>query len=157
MDAVAHDNACAGYHRHYHSSGHVWQGRFKAFPIAADEHLLAVLRYVERNPLRANLVKRAEDWPWSSLRWWKEPTKLPFLDPGPVPRSADWLEVVQEPHTEGEPERLRRSAQRGQPYGGHSWVVGTAKALGLEATLRPVGRPRKPTGGEEGDAGLLFS
>ena len=41
------------YHRHYRSSGHVWQGRFKAFPIQADEHLLTVLRYVERNPLRA--------------------------------------------------------------------------------------------------------
>jgi hypothetical protein len=106
--------------------------------------------------LRAILVKRAEDWPWSSLRWWKEPTKLPFLDPGPVPRSDNWLEVVQEPHTEGELERLRRSAQRGQPYGGHSWAVGTAKALGLETTLMPVGRPRKPTGGEEGEAGLLF-
>ncbi len=45
------------YHRHYHGSGHVWQGRFKAFPIEQDEHLLAVLRYVERNPLRANLVR----------------------------------------------------------------------------------------------------
>jgi putative transposase len=56
------------YHRHYKSSGHVWQGRFKAFPIQQDEHLLAVLRYVERNPLRARLVKRAENWNWSSLR-----------------------------------------------------------------------------------------
>ena len=40
------------YHRHYHSSGHVWQGRFKAFPIQQDDHLLTVLRYVERNPVR---------------------------------------------------------------------------------------------------------
>src|SRR5436190_718858 len=55
------------YHRHYHGSGHVWRGRFKAFPIEADEHLLTVLRYVERNPLRAGLVERAELWPWSSL------------------------------------------------------------------------------------------
>jgi REP element-mobilizing transposase RayT len=54
------------YHRHYKSSGHVWQGRFKAFPIEQDEHLLTVLRYVERNPLRANLAPRAEDWRWSS-------------------------------------------------------------------------------------------
>jgi putative transposase len=43
----------------YRGSGHVWQGRFKAFPIALDEHLLMVLRYVERNPLRAGLVARA--------------------------------------------------------------------------------------------------
>jgi putative transposase len=56
------------YHRHFGGSGHVWQGRFKAFPIQQDEHLLTVLRYMERNPLRANLVERAEEWRWSSLR-----------------------------------------------------------------------------------------
>ena len=55
------------YHRHYRGSGHVWQGRFKAFPIQQDEHYLSVLRYVERNPLRAELVDRAQVWPWSSL------------------------------------------------------------------------------------------
>ncbi|WP_202802903.1 transposase [Singulisphaera acidiphila] len=58
------------YHRHHHTTGHVWQGRFKAFPIEADEHLLTVLRYVERNALRAELVVRAEDWRWSSLVPW---------------------------------------------------------------------------------------
>ena len=55
------------YHKHYQSSGHVWQGRFRSFPIQEDDHLLAVLRYTERNALRAGLVQRAEDWPWSSL------------------------------------------------------------------------------------------
>lgn len=39
-------------HRHYQSNGHVWQGRFKAFPIQQDAHLLTLLRYIERNPLR---------------------------------------------------------------------------------------------------------
>jgi putative transposase len=123
------------YHQHYHSSGHIWQGRFKAFPIEENQHLLAVLRYVERNPLRANLVQRAEDWPWSSLPWWLAPSKLPFLHPGPVPRNDNWLEVVHEPQTEAELERLRRSVQRGQPYGNENWVAATAKAMGLEAKL----------------------
>ena len=54
------------YHRHYETSGHVWQGRFKAFPIQQDDHLLTVLRYVERNPLQAGLVERAEARRWSS-------------------------------------------------------------------------------------------
>jgi putative transposase len=61
-----------GYRAAHHSSGHVWQGRFKAFAIEEDHHLLTVLRYVERNPLRAGLVERAEDWPWSSLRAWRQ-------------------------------------------------------------------------------------
>jgi putative transposase len=51
-----------GYRQRYRGSGHVWQARFKAFPIEEDHHLLTVLGYVERNPLRANLVARAEDW-----------------------------------------------------------------------------------------------
>src|SRR3954464_6206193 len=57
------------WHAHHGTSGmgHLYQGRFKSFPIAADEHLLAVLRYVERNPLRAGLVERAEEWRWGSL------------------------------------------------------------------------------------------
>ncbi len=55
------------YHKHYQSSGHVWQGRFKAFPVQDDGHLTTMVRYAERNPLRANLVKRAEDWRWSSI------------------------------------------------------------------------------------------
>ena len=58
------------YHRHYGTSGHVWQGRFKAFIIQDEEHLRLVLRYVERNALRAELVTRAEDWKWSSLPGW---------------------------------------------------------------------------------------
>src|SRR5262245_14067851 len=55
------------YHKHYHSSGHVWQGRFKAFPIQEDDHQLTVLRYVERNALRAELARCASKWPWCSL------------------------------------------------------------------------------------------
>ena len=60
------------YHRHYRSHGHVWQGRFKSFPIQQDDHLLTVLRYVLRNPVRAGLVEHARDWPWSSLRFSQE-------------------------------------------------------------------------------------
>jgi REP element-mobilizing transposase RayT len=61
---TAHVN---GYRKRYGGSGHVWQGRFRAFPIEQDDHLLTVLRYVERNPLRAGLVERAKEWPWSNL------------------------------------------------------------------------------------------
>ena len=72
------------YRRHYGGSGHVWQGRFKAFPIQQDEHLLTVLRYVERNPLRANLVKRAEAWRWSSLPSRLAPQPSELLTPAPI-------------------------------------------------------------------------
>jgi len=48
-------------------TGPLYQGRFKSFPVQEDDHLWTVLRYVERNPLRANLVERADAWRWSSL------------------------------------------------------------------------------------------
>ena len=56
------------YHAHYQTSGtgHLYQGRFKSFPIQSDEHLLIAMRYVERNPVRANFVELAEDWQWGS-------------------------------------------------------------------------------------------
>ena len=56
------------YHRHHKSGGHVWQGRFKSPVIQDDEHLLTVLRYIEANPLRAKMVRRAADYPWTSFR-----------------------------------------------------------------------------------------
>ena len=54
------------YHRHYGTSGHIWQGRFKSFIVEDDGHLLSVMRYVEGNPVQAQMVKSARDWPWSS-------------------------------------------------------------------------------------------
>ena len=82
------------YHQHYHTNGHVWQGRFKAFPIEQDDHLLTVLRYIERNPLRAGLAKRAEDWRWSSLQHWQAIGPVSGVDLGPVPRPENWPQWV---------------------------------------------------------------
>jgi len=130
------------YHQHYHSGGHLWQGRFKAFPIQEDEHLLTVLRYIERNPLRAGLVDRAERWPWSSLGA-EAGGGAVALDPGPVARPAGWAAWVNEPMTEAEVESLRVSANRGRPYGAPEWAAVVARRLGLESSLRPRGRPPK--------------
>jgi putative transposase len=131
------------YHRHYGGSGHVWQGRFKAFPIQLDEHLLAVLRYVERNPLRASLVERAEDWRWSSLRLFTPEPQVEWLHRGPVPRGPNWYNWVNEPQSELELIRLRSSISRGTPFGSQQWMRRAADNLGLESSLRPRGRPKK--------------
>jgi putative transposase len=131
------------YHRHYQSSGHVWQGRFKAFPIQEDRHFLTVLRYVERNPVRAGLVDRAEDWPWSSLHAFRQRPSLPPLAAGPVSRPRSWLALVNDGHAEQELERLRTCVNRGCPFGSATWSERVATCLGLEAATRPRGRPRK--------------
>jgi len=130
------------YHRRYGSSGHVWQGRFKAFPIQHDAHLLQVIRYVERNALRANLVVRAEDWRWGSLAWRGAGDYVSFLAVPPVPLLDGWLIQVNEPESAVELAALRRSVNRGSPFGDLAWVQETAASLGLEFSLRPHGRPR---------------
>jgi putative transposase len=130
------------YHRHYGGSGHVWQGRFKAFPIQEDDHLLTVLRYAERNALRAKLVRRAEAWPWSSLRQRSAAASERIISASPVAIPSNWLSLVNEPQTEAELAALRTSVQRGTPYGGPRWTRRAADALGLESTLRPRGRPK---------------
>jgi putative transposase len=135
------------WHAHYHSSGsgHVYQGRFKAFPIQEDEHFYSVARYVERNPLRANLVRKAQAWRWSSLgqEHASDAKARVELDGWPVPRPEDWIALVNEAQTEKELEALRRAAQRGSPYGDDGWQKRLANKLGLEHMLRSPGRPRK--------------
>ena len=130
------------YRRHYGSSGHVWQGRFKAFPCQDDDHLLTVLRYVERNALRAGLVTRAEDWPHGSLRAARAPVAVE-LEPGPIPRDAAWIARVNLPMSEAELAAMRHCVARGTPYGSIIWTTLTAETLGLESSLRPRGRPKK--------------
>ena len=123
-------------------TGPLYQGRFKSFPIQEDDHLLTVLRYVERNPLRANLVERAEEWRWSSL-WHRENCVAGLVDEGPLALPRNWLRRVQAPETEVELAALRRSVLRGAPFGETAWQERTAKRLHLQTTLHPRGRPRK--------------
>ena len=131
-------------HRHYVGLGHVYQGRYKSFPVEEDDHFLAVARYVERNPLRANLVVRAEEWRWSSL--WRRcrgsVEQKGLLANWPVELPADWIERVNRTDNEKELEALRRSVQRGRPYGAPEWQRHIAKRLGLESAYRSPGRPR---------------
>ena len=95
--------------------GHLYQGRFKSFPIETDDYFYRVVRYVERNALRANLVERAEDWPWSSLhrRMYFEPDGV--LAEWPLPMPSDWASQVNELQTESELTAIRHSLKRGCP------------------------------------------
>ena len=112
-------------HRHAVGSGHVYQGRYKSFPVEADEHLFALLRYVERNPLRAGLVKAAQDWRWSSLRSRlpKPPAvAFPLLSPLPIDLPRNWVGRVNQPESQKELDALRQSVTRSRPFGGESWT-----------------------------------
>jgi putative transposase len=143
-------------HAHRRSAaagGHLYQGRFKSFPIEADDHLATVLRYAEANAGRAGLVDRCRDWRWGSLR-----VRLGLaagadlgpddragvarmLCPCPVELPRRWEAVVDGRMAADRLADVRGCGRRGRPYGGDAWVRDTAERLGLGFTLRPRGRP----------------
>jgi putative transposase len=135
------------WHAHYEmsGSGHLYQGRFKSFPVAQDDYFYTVIRYVERNALRAGLVERAEAWRWSSL-WRLQSGSVAtrrLLSPWPLPRPTDWIEHVNRPQTDAELIALRVATQRCRPLGNSRWQQDVARQLGLESSLRSPGRPLK--------------
>jgi putative transposase len=152
-------------HRHSAGTGALYGARFKSFPVRTDGHFLKVCRYVERNPVRANLVQKAEHWQWCSLHkrlaatnsglassapqedkpGKARPTAADLLDQWPVPPPRDWLQHVNQAQTATELDALRRCVRRGRPYGDQTWVINTAERLGLMASLHPLGRPPKQT------------
>ena len=136
--------------KHAHDAvghGHLYQGRFKSFAVQSDEHLLTVLRYVERNPVRPGMVARAQDWRWSSLhvRRTLNHELSPLLADWPVDRPRNWVSWVNETQTAKasatEREMMQLHIARSRPLGDDAWVRRTCDRLGCQSTLRPRGRP----------------
>jgi putative transposase len=119
--------------------GAVYQGRFRAIPVQSDHHFLIACRYVERNPIRAGLVRRAEDWSWSSASPHGENCNVPHLSRWPILQPADWLDLVNGEDPLGGEESIRMSIRRSRPFGHEAWRNETAAALGIRRERR--GRP----------------
>ena len=135
-------------HRRVLGMGPLYQGRFKTLPVQEDAHLLSLLRYVQRNPVRAKLVPRAAEWPWTG-EWVRRhgPAELKaLLAAWPVDRPRAWARWVDQPQTPAETEAIRTCIRRSRPLGDRIWTAHTAAVLNLVWTLRPVGRPAKPRG-----------
>jgi putative transposase len=109
--------------------GHVYQARFKAFPIRYERHLLTVLRYVEANPVRAGLVGHAADWPWSSAS--PQSAAAVRLAAWPMPKPASWHALLDGEMDYRELDEVREAARSG---------------CELDAPVRPRGRPKKGDG-----------
>ena len=126
-------------HRHTVGDGHVYQGRFKSFPVETSEYLLTVCRYVERNPVRAGLVERAEQWRWSSA----ETREAVPLHAWTMERPADWHDWVNQAEPTEQLSVVRKSVTKGQPFGSEPWVDWVVRQWNFGATSRARGRPKK--------------
>ena len=106
---------------------------------------MSLVRYVERNPFRANLVKRAEDRRWGSA--WRRtngtPKQKKLLSEWPVPMPRGYVAFLNAPQTQSEIDDMRRSIIRGSPYGSHPWTENVIEQFKLGTTIRPRGRPKK--------------
>ena len=124
--------------------GHLYQGRYKSFICQTDNYFLTLVRYVERNALRAKLVRKAENWKWSSV--WRRihgsEKQKKILSEWPVERPKDYLKFLNEPQSDKEVDIIRRSINKSIPFGSDHWATKTVKRFGIEQVLRRVGRPK---------------
>ncbi len=129
---------------HTVGTGHLYQGRFKSFPIQSEYYYLTVLRYIESNPFRASLVKSSSDWIWSSLTIRRGLAKDSVtISAGPVELPDNWAELVDILPWENNLAKIKQCIRRGTPLGQDNWIRQTAKRLLLTSTLKARGRPRK--------------
>ena len=125
--------------------GRLWQGRFFSCPMD-DDHLWAAIRYVERNPIRAGIVARAEDYPWSSAAAHCERRQDPILSPLPElcpPQTSDWSSWLADPEDESLLARIRLHTRTGRPIGRDQFVEDLEFRLGRKVRALANGRPRK--------------
>ena len=128
-------------------TGAVYQGRFKSIPVCNDLHFFRLCRYVERNPVRAGLTAKCEEWPWSSAGQLAGVGGRVLLSRWPVDRPAFWSEIVNAPENPTETSAIREAIRRNAPFGPESWRTRLASRLEISRSLNAIGRPRKPTPG----------
>jgi len=134
-------------------TGHLFQSRFAS--VAMDEaHLMAAVRYVSLNPVRARLVAAAQEWPWSSVRAHLAGADDELVEVRPVlEREADFAAVLDQPGDEGFA-ALRRAEGSGRPVGAADFVAGLERLLGRPIACRAPGRRPRATAPEQGELGV---
>jgi len=139
------------YHFKYHTSGHVWQGRFKSPIIGDDQYLLTVMQYIEQNPIRAGMVRQSSDYRWSSYHdnICDEPSRLidreenpayAALDPAPRARPKEYQKIFTSDLNENKLADIKRSIEQSGNYMGECFLNQINEWL---SPKRKRGRPRK--------------
>lgn len=124
--------------------GHLWQGRFSSF-IMDEDYLLACTRYIELNPVRAGLVKKPEDWPWSSAfpHIQGENDILVKTEPLLLMVQKGWNEFLSKYPQEADIEILRRHERTGRPLGQEHFIEKLEALLNRPLKLQKAGRKKK--------------
>jgi len=153
----AHGRYAAYLNTRQATSGHVWQGRYYSCPMDED-HLWTALRYTERNPVRAGMVRDAAEFPWSSARIHLGGGWDGLIDLAPWSARwtlVEWREFLAATEFERESEALRRSTHSGRPLGSAHFVEHLETELARSLAARHGGRPKKQEAFRESAQSLL--
>jgi putative transposase len=140
--------------RRYARTGSLWGGRFRSCLVDTESYLLTCHRYIEENPVRAGMVDRPGDYPWSSHRANAEGLADPLLTPHAViealgrtaeERLAAYRELFIKNLSEPELQRIRSTTNGGFALGSERFELQMADALGRRVRPSPVGRKKKPS------------
>jgi putative transposase len=146
--AESHRRYAASINRRHGWRGHLWQERFHSCPLQED-HLLAAVRYVELNPVRAQLVKAAQDWRWSSapahLSGQADELVSATL-PTALAAAGPWREFLSAGVSDAVAERLRRHLRNGRPFGGEDFVAELEARTARLLRPKRAGRPSSAEG-----------
>ena len=136
------------FNRKISAQGHLFQGRFFS-SVMSEKHTLACARYIERNPIRAKIVKQAWDWQWSSasihceMRNSKDKLGVDYLFEYMGRKKQEWREFIEEEDNPKEIAIIREKTRRGCPLGEEGFIKKLEKELKLSLSIKPPGRPKK--------------
>lgn len=124
-------------------TGHLWQERFHS--VVMDEaHLMAAVRYVELNPVRAGLCERAEDWRWSSAAAYLHGSRDELLHMAPMrDRIRNWQAYLDQDSDERTIKSLRKGTSTGRPVGDGAFIRKLERVSGQRLARRRPGPIRK--------------
>lgn len=133
------------FNRTYQRTGRLWECRYHSCIVDHEKYLWAVARYVEQNPVRAGMVEKAEDYPYSSARAHVNGSKDAVLGEELFSndRRADYTLLLRSDMPRKEIEHLRYVTKTGRPFGNEGFVVEMERKLERRLLQRQRGRPRK--------------
>ena len=144
---TAHMRYSQYFNKKLKQRGHLWQGRF--YSCVLDEpHLILAARYIERNPVRAGLVEKPWQWPWSSAAAHTNKKESELIEPGDLFRIigmsyGSWLRYIDSAEEAVFLENIRKHTFAGRPLGATAFIESLEEKFNRKLCALPIGRPKK--------------
>lgn len=146
---IAHMKYSQFFNKKHNSKGHLWQGRFYSC-VLDERHLYAAIRYVERNPVEAGLVKKAWDWKWSSASahvkghmQGKDTNGVTLVDVNKFIEIDNWKDYLKKENEKKIIEKIEKHTLTGRPLGNKEFTEDLERTYKRRLVALPIGRPQK--------------